>query len=180
MSFGQPSPSLSVEQPSPRPPADTERLRRLMKIGANWFYWIAALSVFNTISILVKGGEATSFLAGLGVTMFVDATAWQAARIANDGAVVIQGIGVLIDVCILGLFAFLGWRANKARGWAFIVGMVLYVFDLVICLGLSQWAFAAFHAFALYGIWRGYSALGKMRAAASDMQATLSQPITPR
>ena len=40
------------------------------KGGANWFFWIAGLSVINSL-IITFGGEM-SFVIGLGITQFID------------------------------------------------------------------------------------------------------------
>ena len=37
-----------------------------VKLGANWFYWIAALSVVNSIIVMAQGDW--SFIVGLGVS----------------------------------------------------------------------------------------------------------------
>src|SRR4051812_34817825 len=52
------------------------------KNGAAWFYWIAALSVVNTIIVLAEGGRR--FALGLVVTMISDATAAKAIKHGGD------------------------------------------------------------------------------------------------
>ena len=46
--------------------AERDRLERRVKSGANWFYWIAALSLVNSIIVMANG--QWSFILGLGVT----------------------------------------------------------------------------------------------------------------
>ena len=50
--------------------------------GANWFYWIAGLSVINSVIILAGGGWG--FVVGLGITQFIDAIA--TVVVAETGA----------------------------------------------------------------------------------------------
>ena len=52
-----------------QPTLDPALLAQL-KSGANWFYWIAGLSVVNSL-IFAFGGH-TSFIAGLGLTQLID------------------------------------------------------------------------------------------------------------
>jgi hypothetical protein len=53
----------------------------------------------------------------------------------------------------------LGVFANKYKGWAFILGMVLFAMDGAVGLLIPDWIGIAFHAYALFMIFRGYSAL---------------------
>src|SRR5207245_2159091 len=62
-------------------PANDLMLRRVhaeqvVKSGANWFVWIAGLSVVN--SIVGMSGGHLHFIFGLGITQIVDALAHQA------------------------------------------------------------------------------------------------------
>ena len=47
-----------------------------MKKGANWFFWIAGLSVVNSVILLMEGDR--HFVVGLGVTQLVNAIALEA------------------------------------------------------------------------------------------------------
>jgi TRAP-type C4-dicarboxylate transport system permease small subunit len=123
-----------------------------VKRGANWFYWIAALSVVNTIAAL--SGANFHFVLGLGITEVTDALRAPQARI----------LGFFIDVLVLGFFAMCGYFGAKAHKWAFIVGMSFYLLDSGITLLLQDWLSFAFHIYALICIWRGFSHIAKTRA----------------
>ena len=116
--------------------------------GAQWFYWVAALSLINCVVALT--GQQWRFILGLGVTQVVQELAQQ-----YGSADVVAG---LVSLAVIGLFAFFGYQAVKGRGWAFITGMVLYALDGVIFLLVQDWAGVGFHAFALVMIGRGYAA----------------------
>ena len=124
-----------------------------VKRGANWFYWIAALSVVNTIAAL-SGGNF-HFVLGLGITEVTDALRAPQARM----------FGFLIDVLVLGFFVMCGYFGAKAQKWAFVVGMTFYLLDSGITLLLQDWLSFAFHIYALICIWRGFSHIGKTRVA---------------
>lgn len=51
---------------TPYDSAERQQLEQRMKSGANWFYWIAALSLVTSI-ISLAGGD-WGFLVSLGVT----------------------------------------------------------------------------------------------------------------
>jgi hypothetical protein len=119
------------------------------RTGAKWFYWIAALSMIN--SIIVITGGSFHFVVGLGITSVVDAFA---KRLGSAGSV----LDVVINGFVAGLFVLFGTFAVKAQKWAFILGMALYGLDGVLLLGIKDYLSAGFHAYALYAIYNGYTA----------------------
>ncbi|MGI8656220.1 MAG: hypothetical protein ACR2LC_13505 [Pyrinomonadaceae bacterium] len=50
--------------------------------GANWFFWIAALSMINSVVLLMNG--QWNFLAGLGITQLIDGIAIALAKDAGN------------------------------------------------------------------------------------------------
>ena len=114
--------------------------------GAQWFYWVAALSLINCVVALT--GAQWRFILGLGVTQVVQ-------ELSPGAAAVTAG---LVSLAVIGLFAFIGYQAVKGRGWAFITGMALYALDGAIFLLVQDWVGVGFHAFALVMIGRGYAA----------------------
>jgi hypothetical protein len=136
---------------------ERQQLEQRMKSGANWFYWIAALSLVT--SIISLAGGTWAFLVSLGVTQLVDAVANVGAERFGVGAKI---VALVFDIVAAGLFAFLGVFAGKGRTWAFIVGMVLYLLDALVCLLIGFWLGLAFHAFALYSIFGGYKAAASL------------------
>ena len=119
--------------------------------GANWFYWIAALSVVNTIAAL-SGGNF-HFVLGLGITEVTDALQAPQARM----------FGFFIDLLVLGFFCMCGYFGAKAQKWAFVMGMAFYLLDSGITLLVQDWLSFAFHIYALICIWRGFSHIAKAR-----------------
>lgn len=117
--------------------------------GANWFYWIAALSLINTGSYLL--GSGWNFIAGLGVTQLIDALAHSSVIFSLESAIV-------IDVFIAALFAMIGFFSNKRHNWAFIAGIIIYTLDALIFLWVQDWLSIAFHVFALSAIIKGLQA----------------------
>ena len=133
------------------------------KSGAKWFYWIAGLSIVNSLIILFDGN--VNFVVGLGMTQIVDGVALGMAKAAGgQAAPVIQGVALAINVGIATMFVLFGYLSTQRYGWVFVLGMIIYGFDgLIFLIGPSIFSLA-FHVFALFCIFNGYSALKKLNA----------------
>jgi hypothetical protein len=118
--------------------------------GARWFYWIAGLSLVNSVVMIAGGGF--HFVVGLGITSVVDELAKQVGSVGTVLDLVINGT-------VAGIFFLFGSFAGKAQKWAFIVGMVLYGLDGLLLLVAKDVLSAAFHGYALYAISRGLTAV---------------------
>lgn len=145
---------LKEEDPSAPIEIDHSELEQRMKNGANWFYWIAGLSLVN--SLLFFFGAQVSFLGGLGISLVVDALVGGA--IEAGGPTVLRIVAVTINLVFLAAFAFFGYYAGNRFGGAFLVGIILYLLDSVLVLLFGDYLMAGFHAFALFFIVRGYLA----------------------
>jgi hypothetical protein len=122
--------------------------------GAQWFYWIAGLSLIN--AGIALSGQGWRFILGLGVTQLVQELAQE-----SGGAGIKAG---LVGLGVIAIFGFLGQRAVAGHQWAFVAGMVLYAIDGAIFLLIQDWVGVGFHAFALMMIGRGYMAARKLPA----------------
>ena len=137
--------------------------------GATWFYWIAALSLINSVVILM--GSEWSFIIGLGVTLFVDGVAANVAQQAGaEAAPIIKATAFAVDFVIVAFGIF----AVKRQAWAYIMGMVLYAMDALLFLLAGDMLSIAFHAFALACIFNGLLASLKM-----DKAGAVAQPPAP-
>ena len=155
-----PPASLTARVPSAPPaPASApaaggtrETLERQRRNGARWFYWVAGLSLVNSLASL--GGQQWRFILGLGITQLADALA------AHSG----RGLGVVavMDAVIVGGFVLLGRFAQQGRVWAFGVGAAIYSLDGLIFVGLRDWIGVAFHVFVLVMTVRGLDAARRL------------------
>lgn len=120
--------------------------------GARWFYWVAGLSLVNSLASLA--GQKWRFVLGLGITQLGDALAVHSGR----------GIGVVavLDAVIVASFVLLGRFAQQGRVWAFGVGAAIYALDGLIFLGLRDWVGVAFHVFVLVMTVRGLDAARRL------------------
>jgi hypothetical protein len=138
----------STAEPSP----ERSALESQRRSGAQWFYWIAGLSLIN--AVIALSGQGWRFILGLGVTQLVQELAQESGGAGTKAGLV--GLGVIA------IFAFLGQRAAIGYHWAFLVGMALYALDGAIFLLIQDWVGVGFHAFALFMIGRGYAAARKL------------------
>ncbi|HTC93295.1 MAG TPA: hypothetical protein VK699_07580 [Terriglobales bacterium] len=118
--------------------------------GASWFFWIAALSIVN--SIISMSGGGWHFIVGMGITQVVDGIG---SLTGSSGT----AIAFVINLFIAGIVALFGVFARKGQKWAFLVGMILYALDGVLLLVASDFLSVAFHAYALFSIFRGFKSL---------------------
>jgi len=162
--------------PGPQPAVnETAKQAQLVRSGANWFIWIAGLSLVN--SVLFVAGSNWAFFLGLGATQFSDAFGKEIIT-GTTGEVV----ALIVDVVIAAIFVGLGLMSRSGALWSFIVGMVLIVLDALLLVWVQDWAAVAFHALALFFVIRGFQAarqLATLRTAAALPSGTVP-PITPR
>lgn len=126
-----------------------------LKSGASWFYWIAGLSLINTIAAF--SGSDWRFIVGLGITQVFDA-------LGNEFGGAGKVIVLLLDLFVAGMFIAFGVFANKGHLWAFITGMVLFALDGILFVLAQEWIGVAFHAFVLYCFFRGMQACRELKA----------------
>ena len=135
-------------------------LQRRVKAGGRTFYWIAGLSVLNSLVAIFGGG--IYFVVGLGVTLFIDGFA---SAFANEfgGSTLILVLGFLFSLMFDLIFVVLGYFAARGRRWAFITGMTFYGLDALLMLVFQEWLGLAFHLFFLWDAFRGFQALKKLQ-----------------
>lgn len=126
--------------------------------GANWFFWIAGLSLIN--SVLSVSGTEWAFIVGLGITQFIDAVFVAVAESAGDG---VKLVALFLDVVAAAVFVLFGVLSRQRHLWAFVTGMVLYSLDGLLFLLVQDWLSIGFHAFALLGIYGGLRASRALR-----------------
>jgi hypothetical protein len=129
-----------------------DALERRRQSGARWFYWVAGLTLVNSLVALT--GQHWRFIIGLGITQFADALA------AHTG----QGVPVvaLVDAALVGGFVLLGRVAAQGRLWAFGAGAAFYALDGLIFLAARDWVGVAFHAFVVVVTVRAFDAARRL------------------
>ena len=126
-----------------------------MHRGAEWFFWIAALSVIN--SLVVTFSQTGNMLFGLGGTRLVD------EMLRANSLAPVSVTGLAFSLAIAGIFAYIGYLAWRGSDNAFIVGMFLYVIDAMIVLGFKDFFAFGFHMVAMFFMFRGLLASRRRR-----------------
>ena len=124
------------------------QLEQRFRSGANWFFWIAGLSLLN--SVMLHSGSNWSFIVGLGITQVIDAVALNSAT-----GPMATAIALALDAFVAGFFVLFGVLARKRYIAAFVIGMVLYAADGLLFLMVEDWLSMGFHVLALVFIFRG-------------------------
>jgi hypothetical protein len=178
-SFDSAPPPVQTPIATPTSPTNEQallaQLSRRVKGGASNFYWIAALSLINTILALVQND--TRFVVGLAVTQFVDGIAYFVGQDLPEARTIVLGIAFVIDLVILGIFVLFGYFAGKGRRWAFLTGLILYGVDTIIMLAFQDWLGFGFHLFFLWGLIGGIRALNQLQKLLPQKPSDFPQNI---
>ena len=140
--------------------AEMEDLDKKIKTGGAWLYWIAGLSVIN--SVIVLSGSNWGFVLGLTMTQVIDYVCRGIATEFGWGAKI---FALVLDLAIAGFFVALGVIARRRRTWPFIVGLVLYGIDTLLTLFTGIWLGVLWHAWALTCIVIGLRASSRWQEA---------------
>jgi hypothetical protein len=163
-SAGTPAPDRSGSaSPAPGPvvSAAAQVLEPAIKSGASWFYWIAGLSLLNTI--VTFAGSQSGFVIGLGITQVFDHFARGLAEGAEGGGGGAKFVALALDLVAYAALILFGVLATRRRPWAFVTGMLLYALDAGIYVLVQDWLAVGFHGFALFFIFKGFTACREYR-----------------
>jgi len=132
-----------------------EKARSSVHSSANWFWWVAGLSVANSVAILAELNYG--MILGLGVTQIVDGIAVALLKEASGtAATVIKFLHLVVVGAAAGFFYLIGVKARQLRLWAYRVGLAAYALDALIFVIFKDWVAVGFHVFVLFMLWGGY------------------------
>ncbi len=60
------------------------------------------------------------------------------------------------------MFFLIAYNAKRKKAWAFVIGMILYGLDGLIFLPVQDYLSFGFHLFALFFIFKGFSAMREL------------------
>lgn len=148
------------------------QLEAKLRTGANWFYWIAGLSVINSLISLAEGDR--QFIVGLGITQIVVGIAVAIAQQSPDAALIAKIVAGVFTLVAAGVFAGIGLGSGKRLSWLFVTGMALYGLDALLYLAIavigdpSGWLPFGFHLFVLTRLFSGFQACRVLNAAEAE------------
>jgi hypothetical protein len=114
--------------------------------SARWFWWIAGLSLVNLF--LFYSGSNTSFVVGLGMTAV-------ASAVFTDP----KAVGMIVAALIIGYYVIAGHFAQREKLWAFYIGLGVYILDAQVYMYVEDWMPVIFHAYVIFHLFKGISAL---------------------
>ena len=120
----------------------TEPMDPVVQSAARWFWWIAGLSLVNTV--MFHSGSNFNFVLGLAMTTLASAVFAQALPIAI-------GLAALT----IGFYFVIGLYAQRGKLWAFYVGLAVYLIDALIYVAFEDWMSVGFHVLAGFFIFKG-------------------------
>lgn len=130
--------------------------------GTDWFFWIAGLSLVNTIINLVGG--SLSFVTGLGIMQLIDGLTIGFAKNAEGSTgFVIHLIGFAVNLLIALIFVMAGFLSRQRYRWVVIAGMLIYLLDALVFIVFQDWVPLLFHGWALWGLWNGLQAINALK-----------------
>ncbi len=147
---------MAAATPAPDLASRRTALSQAARNGANWFYWIAGLSLLNSLVALFAG--EWNFIFGVGITQVIDAVAQGLAAEAGGGAWALKVGGLFFSVGALSTYVLFGWLAHRGKTAGFVIGVVFYALDGLIFLAAGDLIGAGFHVVALFLMGRGLKA----------------------
>ena len=162
-------------------------LTRQVNGGASWFGFVGVFSLINSLAYLIFGGGIT-FLVGLGLTQLVDGVAKGLIK-SGMSPDILSGVALLIDVAVAAVFVIFNIFGRRRQSWAFIIGMAVYVLDMLIFIvlifvGSSSNKMglilpAGFHVLALFGMFRGLMSVNKLAEVEGKLNNMTAPGSTP-
>ena len=122
--------------------------------GADWFFWIAILSLIN--SLIVFYYQTPNSPLALGITRWLDGTTSGFNASMTTGGLVTN----ILVALVLAIFGLLSRRGNDI---AFVVGIFLYVIDAMLVIGLQDFFGFGVHLIALFFLVKGLLASRHVR-----------------
>lgn len=158
--------NLGVSLPPSRrvlDPGEVARQELRLKRSANWFFWIAGLSIYNSLTPALS--NQLKFVIGLGTTQLIDQFAQSlAARPGIELDLLIRVGFLILDFLIASLFILFGLMGHRRSRPAFLAGMALYALDGLIFIIHPDILSLCFHLLALWGLSYGLQAIAKLNA----------------
>jgi hypothetical protein len=122
--------------------------------GADWFLWLAILSVVNSLIVYFYNTPNTPV--ALGLTQWLDGT-----HSGIKAAMSTSALG--LNIVIAGVLAMFGLLSRRGSDIAFVVGIFLYVIDAFLVIGLRDFFAFGVHLLGLFFLVKGLLASRHIR-----------------
>jgi hypothetical protein len=122
--------------------------------GADWFFWIAILSLINSLIVFYYQTPNTPL--ALGITRWLDGTT------SGFNASMTTG-GLITNLFVAAVLAVFGLLSRRGSDIAFVVGIFLYIIDAMLVIGLRDFFGFGVHLIALFFLVKGLLASRHIR-----------------
>ena len=122
--------------------------------GANWFFWLAILSVINTLIVYQYHTPNTPI--ALAITQWLDGTSAGLNPTMSNRS-------LIVNLLIAGALAGFGLLARRGSDLAFVLGIFLYVVDAMLAIGLRDVFGFGVHLIGLFFLFKGLLASRHVR-----------------
>jgi hypothetical protein len=150
-------------------------LTQRLKNGANWFYWIAGLTIITSVITFFGGGWR--FFISLGTTQLIDGLADALAGELGQAAKV---VALVFDLVITGAFVGFGVLAGKKYLWAYVLGMAVFLLDGLVNLVIQDWIGLIAHVVVLVLMVPGFLAGRELASLEKRMAAEQAAQAPPQ
>ncbi len=178
---GPPLVPVEIVPPAADPQAalrlQLQTLQQRGRIGANWFFWVAGLSLVN--SVVVHTGGDRYFVVGMGTTLMVDFIVKAIAEHSPDISTILKLVAFGFDIVVALIACTFGWFARKGYVVVYGLGMLLYLLDGLLFLLVGDWMSVGFHAFALFCMWSGFAAFRQFNAQCAAFTSGTVPCVSP-
>jgi hypothetical protein len=171
------APAGAVDEETALLEAKIHALQEKGRKGANWFYWVAGLSLLN--SLLIHFGANIYFVVGMGVSLVADGVADALAKQHPAQGLILRAIAITFAVLASGVAVLFGWLANKRYLVPYALAMVLYALDGLIFPFFQDWLSVAFHAYALICLGSGFLAYRELNQIERELRRRPQQQVEP-
>ncbi|HEY9685642.1 MAG TPA: hypothetical protein V6C52_01565 [Coleofasciculaceae cyanobacterium] len=141
-----PEPHLQAVESQPEDNLAAQDILHAIQSQGSWFFWIAGLSVVNSIGSLLHLDMA--FVVGLGFSLILGSLAAELGEAWS-------AIAITLNLAIIGFFAAMGYFAIQGGRWAFMLGILIYALDAIALVLLQDWFMVAFHGYVLFQLGAG-------------------------
>ena len=122
--------------------------------GANWFFWLAILSVINTLIVYQYHTPNTPI--ALAITQWLDGTSAGLNPTMSNRSLIVY-------LLIAGALAGFGLLARRGSDLAFVLGIFLYVVDAMLAIGLRDVFGFGVHLIGVFFLFKGLLASRHVR-----------------
>ena len=143
----------SSAQPPPVYPPQTLSLGFLR--GKQELFWVAGLSLVN--SLLAQFDAHIRFPTGMGITQASDAIFLKAFA---EGGALAHGAALVFALLAAGVVCLFAWLTGRGSRTVFMIAIVLYGLDALLCLVFQDWFSVAFHGWMLFKLIQAWRATG--------------------